>query len=204
MASAAAGAARRAPTRAPFLDPTHQRGLTSLLSRTYGKPVHLNLVPVKLPHHDPDILAQYMVQKLRDRRALPRRIVRDAAWKAELPTAEQLIRKERDRYAREVEQARDPLTLAKLTHGGVVESVTGVLKGLTLSQVSSVAAKTAGRLSPRITANRADGKGAIRGTTKKAPTHMIRGTVKANTAHALRAGKRRIGAYGVRVTLGYT
>lgn len=79
-----------------------------------------------------------------------------------------------------------------------------ILKDLTISQVSSVRVEAGGRLSKRITANRAQGKIAIRGATRKGPTHMLRGAIKANTAHAVRAGKRRIGSYGVRVSLGYS
>lgn len=197
----AAAAARRVP--APLLDPAHQRGLTSLLSRTYGKPVKLNLVPIKKPHQDADILAQYVVQKLRDRKNTPRRVIRDAAWKADLPTALALTRKQQAQQARQIEEARAPLTLDKMTLGGVGK-VTDVLKGLSLSQVSSVRVAAGGRLSRRITANRADSKMAIRGASRKAPTHYLQGAVKTNSAHALRSGKRRIGSYGVRISLGYT
>lgn len=198
---ATSAVSRRTPP--PLLDPSHQRGLTSLLSQTYGKPVSLNLVKLHQPHHDPDILAQFVTQKLRDRKNAPRRIIRDAAWKADLPTALALTKKQQEKHTRDIEQLAKPLTLEGLKFGEV-EKVGEVLKGLDLSQVSSVRVEAGGRLSKRITANRAQGKVAIRGATKKGPTHILRGAIKANAAQALRAGKRRIGSYGVRVDLGYS
>lgn len=201
MTTAVASASRRVPP--PLLDPTHQRGLTSLLTQTYGKPVQLNLTKLHRPHQDPDILAQVVTQKLRDRKNAPRRIIRDAAWKATLPSQASISRRQQEVLYRQTQRAKNPMTLASLTHASPA-SVTEVFRELTLSNVSSMRVEAKGRLSKRITANQAQGKVAIRGATKKGPTHMLRGTVKANTAHALRAGKRRIGSYGVRVTLGYS
>ena len=185
----------------PFFDPTHQRGLTSLLSQTYGKPVQLNLTKLTRPHQDADILAQVVVQKLRDRKNAPRRIIRDAAWKANLPTQTSLVQQKQELQLRR--NAAKPLTLAGLTHGGRGQ-ISEVIKDLALPQVSSVAVEAAGRLSKRITANRAQGKVARRGATNKGETHMVRGAVKASTTQGMRAGKRRIGSYGVRVSLGHT
>ena len=199
----AAAASRRVGGTPPLLDPAHQRGLTSLLSQTYGKPVHLNLVKLQRPHDDPDILAQFVTQKLRDRKNSPRRVIRDAAWKADLPSALAITKKQQELHSRRVAQARDPLTLDKLTLGGA-QKISEVVKDLAPPQVSSVRVQAAGRLSKRITANQADSKVAIRGTTKKKPTHIVRGTIKANQAQAQRSGKRRIGVYGVRVDLGYS
>ena len=194
-----ASTARRLPPN--FLDPTHQRGLTSLLSQTYGKPVQLNLTPLSRPYQDPDILAQVVTEKLRDRKNAPRRIIRDAAWKAGLPSQASIIQKQQELQTRRA--ATKPLTLAGLMHGGVTP-VSDVVRDLALSQVSSVRVQAGGRLSKRITANMASKKIAMRGATKKGPTHMLRGAVKANTANAIRAGKRRIGSYGVRISLGYS
>ena len=196
MSAAAAAAKRAAP---PFFDPAHQRGLTSLLSQTYGKPVELNLVKLNRPHQDADILAQVVTQRLKDRKNAPRRVIRDAAWKANLPSQAALARQQQETQIRRA--AQKPLTLERLNHAPA--SVSEVLRDLTLSQVTSVRVEAGGRLSKRITANRAQSKVARRGATVKGETHWARGAIKANTTEALRAGKRRIGSYGVRVGLGH-
>ena len=99
--------------------------------------------------------------------------------------------------------AQKPMTLEALKIGRA-EPVSEVLKDLALPQVSSVAVEAAGRLSMRITANRAQGKVARRGATNKGETHYMRGAVKATETRGMRAGKRRIGSYGVRVSLGHS
>ncbi|KAK3686476.1 hypothetical protein LTR37_017880 [Vermiconidia calcicola] len=188
--------------RPPFFDPTHQRGLASLLSQTYGKPVTLNLIKLHRPQDDADILAQHIAQKLKDRKAAPRRVLRDAAWKANLPTQTSITKQQQELLQRRA--TTKPLSLATLNHGSGPTNVGDVLKDLKLPQVSSVAAEAAGRLSARITANRAQGKVARRGLTGKGEEGYVRGVVKANTTKGMRAGKRRIGSYGVRVSLGHS
>lgn len=196
---AAAAAARRVPP--PFFDPAHQRGLTSLLSQTYGKPVDLKLTKIARPHLEADILAQVVVTKLKDRKNSPRRIIRDAAWKNNLPTQTILTRQAQELQLRRNQEK--PLTLERLTIGGRA-NVEDVMKDLSLSQVTSVDVGAAGRLSARITANRAQGKVARAGVTNKGETHIVRGAHKASSTSGMRAGKRRIGSYGIRVKLGHS
>lgn len=199
MATAAAAAARRSVP--PFLDVAHQRGLTSLLSQTYGKPVDLKITKLARPHQDADILAQVVVAKLKDRKNAPRRVIRDAAWKNNLPTQTTLTHQAQELQLRR--NAQKPLTLERLTMGGRA-TVSDVVKDLALSQVTNVEVEAAGRLSARITANRAQAKIARAGTTNKHHTHMVRGTHKTSTTTGMRAGKRRIGSYGIRVKLGHS
>ena len=73
-----------------------------------------------------------------------------------------------------------------------------------MSQVSSVRVEAAGRLSKRITANRSQRKVARRGANAKSAGFMVRGFRKAHMAVSMKAGKRRIGSYGIRVDLGHS
>src|ERR1700761_6533245 len=71
----ASAASRRPPP--PLFSASHQRGLASLLTQMYGKPVNLNLVKLHRAHDDADILAQRVALQLKDRKASPRRVIRD-------------------------------------------------------------------------------------------------------------------------------
>lgn len=79
-----------------------------------------------------------------------------------------------------------------------------ILRDLNLSQVSSVSVGAAGRLTKRISANRAQSKVARRGATAKGEMHLLKGWQKQSVTGAIRAGKRRIGQYGIRVELGHS
>ena len=204
-AAAPARRALRSPTSstAPLLDPSHQAGLTSLLSQTYGKPVTLKLKPLNQRHHDSDILAQTAVQQLRDRRNQPRRIIRDGAWKSPLPSQAAVRKLQQERQLRE--NLRKPVTLGRLDQGGAAGTQTSeILRDLNLSQVSSVSVEAAGRLTKRISANRAQSKVARRGATNKGQEHLLKGYQKKGTTDSIRSGKRRIGQYGIRVQLGHS
>ena len=195
--------ARTARSTLNLLDPSHSAGLQSLLSKVYAKPVELNLIKLRRPHLDSDLLASVVTQQLRDRKAAPRRIIRDAAWKAQLPT---------DRSIVELQQARKaPATsipsriVERSSAFGPLRTKTEqILKSLMLSQVSSVRVEAAGRLSKRITANRSQRKVARRGANAKGTGYMIRGFKKGHVTVSMRAGTRRIGAYGIRVDLGHS
>jgi hypothetical protein len=163
--------------------------------------VDLKLIKLSRPHLDADVLAQVVVSKLRDRKNSPRRIIRDAAWKNNLPTQTQLTRQAQELQLRR--NSQKPLTLDQLNFGGRA-AVGDVVKDLALSQVTSVEVEAAGRLSARITANRAQGKIARAGATNKGHTHLVRGKYKATETRGMRAGKRRIGSYGIRVKLGHS
>ena len=64
--------------------------------------------------------------------------------------------------------------------------------------------EAAGRISKRISANRAQSKEARRGATAKTQEHLLKGYQKKNITGSIRAGKRRIGQYGIRVQLGHS
>ncbi|KAK5108834.1 hypothetical protein LTR62_007808 [Meristemomyces frigidus] len=186
-----------------LLDPTHQAGLQSLLTKLYNKPVELNLIKLRRPHLDADILSSYVTQRLLDRALGPRRVIRDAAWKSGLPTP---------RVVTELQQAKrvpgrmiSSDALEKNSSFGPMRTQTSeILRGLKMSQVSSVKVEAAGRLSKRMTANRAQKKVARRGANGKGPGYMVRGFRKAHVSVSQRAGKRRIGSYGVRVDVGHS
>lgn len=205
-AQSASRALRSSPSStAPLLDSTHQAGLTSLLTQTYNKPVTLRLHSLNARHNDSDILAETAVQQLRDRKNQPRRIIRDAAWKSPLPTQAAVRRLQQERQLRE--NLRKPITLARLTQGDAGAGLTPtseILRDLNLSQVSSVSMEAAGRISKRISANRAQSKEARRGATAKGQEHLLKGWQKKNITGSIRAGKRRIGQYGIRVQLGHS
>jgi ribosomal protein S3 len=185
MSAAPAGHAAR-KLAADLFSPTTQKPLQSLLSQVYGKPVELNLVNLKRPHLNSDILASLVTQKLKDRANTPRRVIRDVVWKAQLPTKA---------------LAKDPSTSsmarAKAPIGHIMHS-------LRLKQVSSIAVGANGRLGKRMTANRADKKTARKGLTSKGPGFLVRGVRKNHTDYSFRAGKRRVGAFGIKVSVGHS
>ncbi|KAK4550818.1 hypothetical protein LTR36_000398 [Oleoguttula mirabilis] len=186
-----------------LFDPAHQAGLQSLLSKVYSKPVELNIIRLRRPHLDADILSSVVTQKLRDRKSAPRRVIRDAAWKAQLPT---------DRSVVELQQAKkQPGTMVtsralerSSAFGPLRTETSKIIQQLKLSQVSSVRVEAAGRLSKRITANRSQRKVARRGANAKSAGYMLRGFRKAHVMVSQKAGKRRIGSYGIRVDLGHS
>ncbi|KAK4580472.1 hypothetical protein LTR86_000675 [Recurvomyces mirabilis] len=163
-----------------LLDPSHQAGLQSLLTKVYNKPVELEIVRLRRPHLDADILSSYVTQRLLDRALGPRRVIRDAAWKSNLPTP---------RVVTELQQAKrqpgrmissDTLTSSS-SFGPLREQTSAILRSIRLSQVSSVKVEAAGRLSKRMTANRAQKKIARRGANGKGPGYMMRGFKKAHS-----------------------
>jgi hypothetical protein len=189
----------------PYFSHDHQAGLTNLLSQVYNKPVNLNLIKLKLQHHDADVLAQRVALQLKDRRATPRRVVREGAWKAEMPSNLEITKQRQELLQRKGLQK--PLTLANMTMGGKdnsMMSVGDVIKDLALPQVTAVGIKTSGRLGARLTADQSKTKVARRGLTVKGQDHVVRGVEKANKTQGMRSGKRKIGVYGIKVDLGHS
>jgi hypothetical protein len=190
-----------APRANPVLDPTQQAGLQSLISRVYSKPVEFKMIPLNKPHLDADILAAYVAQLLTDRRNTPRRVIRDATWKAPLPNALAITR---ITQAKLQKQPR-VFTPGDFTLGAASRtSAQGIVEELGLSQVSSVQVEAAGRLTKRLTANRSQRKMARAGANAKGPGYMLRGFRKAHVQYAFRGSKRRVGQFGIRVRLGHT
>lgn len=201
MSAAPAGrAAKRLAT--DLLSPTTQRPLQSLLSQMYGKPVELNITELKRPQLNSDILSSLAAQQLKDRRNTPRRVIRNLVWKAQLPTAQSQVPSQADHAAAAVKAlAKDPstssLARAKAPIGHIMHA-------LRLKQVSSIRIGANGRLGKRMTANRADSKTARKGLTSKGPGFLVRGTRKDHTDFSFQAGKRRVGAFGIKVAIGHS
>lgn len=184
-----------------LLDPKQQVGLRSLIAKMYGKQVDLQMIKIKRPHLDADILAAYVAQRLRDRRFTPRRVIRDATWRAPLPSA-QAVANITNAKLRATPQK---FSWQDFTIGNVSRaSATGIVESLALSQVSSIQIEAAGRLTKRLTANRSAKKMTRRGTTNKGPAYMLRGFRKAHTQFAFAGGKRRVGQFGIKVSVGHT
>lgn len=200
MAIAGASAVKRGAV--DLLDPRHSVGLQSLLTRVYNKPVELQLVKLRRPHLDVDILSAHITQKLADRRLQPRKVIREAAWKSNLPT---------DRAVTELQQAKkqaptmvsSPAVEKSSAFGPLRPETAEILRKLKLSQVMSIRVEAAGRLTKRMTANRSQRKSARRGGNGKGPGYMTRGFRKGHVQVSQRHGKRRVGSYGVRVDLGH-
>lgn len=186
---------------APILDPTHQRGLVSLLSQTYNKPVELRLTRLTKPHQDADLLAQLVTQRQRGRHSNVRRILRSVTWKVGLPSPVTISNFQQERQERK--NAHQPLTLDALKHGPTPKA-SEVMRDLNLSQVTSIRVKAAGRLSNRIAANRSMTKVSREGATSKGEDHLLKGWQKVNKTDAKRSGKRKIGGYGISVELGHS
>ncbi|KAI5366376.1 Putative ribosomal protein VAR1 [Septoria linicola] len=192
---------RQANDSDAILDPRQKVGLQSLIARMYGKQVDLQLTKIKRPHLDADILAAYVAQRLRDRRFTPRRVIRDATWRAPLPSA-QAVANINNAKLRAMPQK---FSWQDFTLGNAAQaSATGIVESLSLSQVSSIQIEAAGRLTKRLTANRSAKKMARRGTASKGPAYMLRGFRKAHTHYAFASGKRRVGQFGIKVSVGHT
>ncbi|KAF2162008.1 hypothetical protein M409DRAFT_58764 [Zasmidium cellare ATCC 36951] len=183
-----------------ILDPAQQVGLQGLIARIYGKPVDLKLIKLNKPHLDADILSAVVAQRLRDRRNTPRRVIRDATWKAPLPNAQAVAAIQQKKAQRQaVKFSWDDFTV-----GNLGQTSNGTIKEkLALSQVSSVEVEAAGRLTKRLTANRSAKKMARRGANSKGPAVLLRGFRKAHVQYAFAGGKRRVGQFGIRVSLGH-
>ncbi|TKA68164.1 hypothetical protein B0A55_07435 [Friedmanniomyces simplex] len=199
-AKAARGVARPAVN---LLDPANQAGLQSLLTKLYRKPVELHITKIRRPHLDPSILSAYVSQRLLDRALGARRVIRDAAWKAQLPNERSVIELQQAKKQRGAMISSRTLEQSS-AFGPLRNSTALILQRLKLSQVSSVRVQAAGRLSPRMTANRTQKKIARRGANGKGPGYMIRGFRKGHVGVSFQAGKRRIGAYGVSIALGHS
>ncbi|KAF2765320.1 hypothetical protein EJ03DRAFT_354977 [Teratosphaeria nubilosa] len=194
---------RSAASRVNLLDPAHSAGLQSLLSRIYSKPVELNLIKLRRPHLDADILSSVVTQKLRDRKSTPRRVIRDAAWKARLPTNRSVTLLQQARIRRGAVVASRQLERSS-AFGPLRTETARILQSIMLSHVSSVRVEAAGRLSKRITANRSQRKVARRGANAKGAGYMTLNYRKRHVRVCQKAGKRRIGSYGIRVDLGHS
>ncbi|KXT10677.1 hypothetical protein AC579_4779 [Pseudocercospora musae] len=184
-----------------LMDPEIKAPLTSLIERMYGKRVDLQLQEIKRPHLDADILAQYVAQRLKDRRFTPRRVIRDATWRVALPTAQQVEEINNAKFTRQPTRFNwSDFTM----QNAAKHNATSILQSLRLSQVSSLQIEAAGRLTKRLTANRSAKKMARRGTNSKKPGYMLRGFQKAHTHYAFAGGKRRVGQFGIKVHVGHT
>jgi hypothetical protein len=199
----AARTASKVKSKLDLYSPDHQRGLQSLLSKVYSKPVELNIIKIRRPQLDADVLGSYVAQRLLDRKMGPRRVMRDAAYKSNLPT---------DRVVTELQQAkRQPGRMVSAgelqknsAFGPLRPQTAAIIKQLNLSQVSSVKVQAAGRLSKRMTANRAQKKVVRRGANGKGPGYMMRGFQKGHVKKGFTAGRRRIGSFGVSVDVGHS
>lgn len=188
-----------------LLERRHYLGLQSLISRIYGRPVELRLIRLASPHLDAEILAAFIAQRLRDRTNTPRRVIRDATWKAPLPDARAVSKIQQYKQLRRINGLSNRLSWQDLTMKSLgPTSTSSIVKKLALSQVSSVQVEAAGRLTKRLTANRSARKMARHGTTSKLPSPILLGHRKKHTQYAFRGGKRRVGQYGIRVHLGHT
>lgn len=184
-----------------IFSPAMQRPLASLLSQAYGKPVELRLTKLARPHLDSSILASVITQQLRDRRNPPRRVTRNAVWRVPLPEASQVPSMAEHAAVAVRELKRKP---ALRSVGRQRTSVAKVLAELRLKRVSSLSVETAGRLGKRMTANRAEGKVARKGLTSKGPGYLVRGVRPIHAQYTVKAGKRRVGAFGVKVRVGHS
>ncbi|EME43844.1 ribosomal protein S3-like protein [Dothistroma septosporum NZE10] len=183
-----------------LLDEASKAGLQALIARIYGKPVDLRLIRLSKPHLDADILARVVSQRLRDRRNTPRRVIRDATWRAPLPNAQAISKIQQAK----AQQQPNKFSFADFTMGNLGQTTNGTIQNkLLLSQVSSVEVEAAGRLTKRLTANRSARKMARRGGNSKGPSVMLRGFRKAHVQYAFAGGKRRVGQFGIRVSLGH-
>lgn len=183
-----------------LLDPAQQIGLQGLIARIYGKPVDLKLIKLNKPHLDADILSAVVAQRLRDRRNTPRRVIRDATWKAPLPNEQAVAAIQQKKSQRQAVN----FSWSDFTMGNLGQTSNGSIKEkLALSQVSSVEVQAAGRLTKRLTANRSAKKMARRGANSKGPAVLLRGFRKAHVQYAFAGGKRRVGQFGIRVSLGH-
>ncbi|CAK4033251.1 Hypothetical predicted protein [Lecanosticta acicola] len=183
-----------------ILDPEQQKGLKGLISKIYRKPVELNLIKLRKPHLDADILSAVVAQQLKDRRNTPRRVIRDATWRAPLPKAQTVSEVLQAKHQRLPEQFHwSAFTMANTSS----TNSSTILNKVALSQVSSVEVEAAGRLTKRLTANRSQRKMARHGATAKGEGPIVRGFRKAHVQYGFSGGKRRVGQFGIRVALGH-
>lgn len=185
-----------------LFSPKMKTPLESLLSRTYGKPVELNLTQLKKPELNAHILSRLVAQKLKDRRNTARRIVRDAVWGARLPTQQSQVPSQTDHAAAALKAlAKDPSTSSLARSKAPIGHI---MHSLRMKQVSSISVLAGGRLGKRMTANMAEYKLARKGLTSKGPGYVLRGVRKNHIEYGWSKGKRRVGAFGIKVHIGHS
>lgn len=174
--------------------------LRRIMEQVYKRPVDLKLIKLSKPQLDADILSAVVAQQLKDRRNTPRRVIRDATWRAALPNAQAVSNIIQAKHERQPERFRwDDFTLANTSQ----TNSSTILDKVALSQVTSVGVEAAGRLTKRLTANRSQRKMARHGATAKEAGPILRGFQKAHVQHGFSGGKRRVGQFGIRVALGH-
>jgi len=188
----------------PALEPHMQERLQRLISRMYGKPVHLSLVELAQPHLDAEILGAFVAQRLKDRRSVTRGVIRDATWKVPMPGAD-AVNTLQLRKAALAEAHSRPLAWQSLTLDTASRTTApAITESLALSQITSARVEAAGRLTKRLTANRSQRKSARFGANAKGPAYVMRGFRKASVQYSFTSSKRRVGQFGVHVSLGHS
>lgn len=172
-----------------------------MLSQVYGKPVELNLTKLSKPHLDASILAAVTTEKMRQPRASDRAALRVLVTSVGLPgRADVLNTAEKERLLVKGLQQRP--ALASL--GTQREGVDGILRHLNLKQVTHIGMYVGGRYALKLNADRKRTRRARNGITASGPGTIVRQVRKAHVQYAFRAGRRRVGAYGVKVWLGHS
>ncbi|QIX02367.1 hypothetical protein AMS68_007884 [Peltaster fructicola] len=184
-----------------IMKPEMRAPLASLLSQAYGKPVEINFTNLSQPHLDAGMLATVLKQQLQDRKNTPNKVIRSGVLRVQLPSANS-VPSSADHAALAIRALKRKPSLRGV--GMRRTTVSQVIEEMKLKKVSSLRVETAGRLGKRMTANRSAFKSSRKGLSSKGPGCIVRGVHPLHAQPALKHGKRRVGAFGVRVTVGHS
>lgn len=203
--AAATGAGRRALQTSAndvqmLLSTSVRAPFASLLSQVYAKPVQLNLTKLDKPHLDASILAAVAAEKMRDRRTRPRQVHSTLVHDVVLPQQAD-VQNSADYERTTVKALRRRPSLQSVGAGRA--GIQSILGELNPKRVSSITMRMGGRYGSRLNADRAAYAIARKGLSGKAPGFLVRNGRPVHTAYAIRAGKRKTGAFGIKIWLGH-
>lgn len=160
-------------------------GLTTLIKKLYNKYVEINIVELRSIHLNSDVFSSAVMLKLRDRKNKAVRILRKAILKmVKIPDLHTII-----------------------TFYYSMQSITKntILNVLKQQVVSGVRFEASGRLTRRLTAERAISKNRYMGSLKEMNSSynnesstILRGYVKSNSQYTIIESKTRNGAFGLK------
>ena len=160
-------------------------GITNLIIKLYNKCIEINIIELRSLHLNSDVFSSAVTLKLRDRKNKAVRILRKAILK--------------------IVKIPDPHTIKTFYYNIISVNKNNILNIIKQQVVSGVRFEASGRLTRRLTAERAIFKYRYMGSLKEINSSynnesstMLRGYVKSNSQYISIDSKTRNGAFGLK------
>jgi hypothetical protein len=191
--------------------------LINLLQKIYNKKVEFNIISLKNYYLSSSILSQIVLNKIRNKKNKPLRVLKKALRKIETPILNKRTIKPLDKkvtgiqnnilkFNKNKKHDKVEYSLRKNYVYNIENQLDDiVINNISNKLISGVFLKASGRITRRITAERSVSKFRYVGTLKninssykKLSTVMSRGNNKSNVENTLLNSKTRIGAFGLK------